>query len=187
VIPARCRGCALALGIMLSLAPAAWAGANHHVLGNDGVWEVDTGMDSRGNSYCSIRDQSADKSYALQMIIYPLGNAPSFVINAFRDQWSIPDNAAVPTKFNFSNGSSWNADGAAMSRASVNYTIDMKDMKKFLNDFSQSDSLDIVFTNGTEPAWKADLSSTSQATSDLLACTNKLLGAKGGPTQPYSQ
>jgi len=37
-----------------------------------------------------------------------------------------------------------------------------------------------LITNGTEPTWTADLSSTSQATSDLLACQKKLLGGKGG-------
>ena len=47
------RGSALAVSTILSLAPAAWAGGDHHVLGNDGVWEVATGMDDRGNSYCS--------------------------------------------------------------------------------------------------------------------------------------
>ncbi len=108
------------------------------------------------------------------------------VINAFRYQWSVPANVAVPTKFNFSNGSSWNADGAAMNRNSVHYKIDMKDVQKFLNDFAHSDTLDIVFTKGTEPTWKANLSSTSQATSDLLACTNKLLGKGSGSTQPNS-
>lgn len=185
MIHTLCRGYALAVSITLSLAPAAWAGASHHVLGNDGIWEVATGMDDRGNSYCSIRDQSADKSYALLMLIYPLGNNPSFRINAFRDTWAIPANVDVPTKFNFSNGSSWNANGAAMSGTSINYTVDMKDMNNFLNDFAKSDSLEIVFTKGTEPTWTADLSSTSQATSDLLACEKKLLGGKG--TQPYSQ
>ncbi len=188
MIPALCRGSALAVSIILSLAPAAWAGGDHHVLGNDGVWEVATGMDDRGNSYCSIRDQSPDKTYSLLMLIYPLGNEPSFKINAFRDKWKIPPNVDVPTKFNFSNGGSWNADGAALNSSSVNYTFDMKDMNNFLNDFAKSDSLDIVFTKGTEPTWTADLSSTSRATSDLLACQKKLLGGKGGgSTQPYSQ
>jgi hypothetical protein len=187
VISVLYRGCALAVGLTLSLASAALAASDHHVLGNDGIWEVDTGMDSGGNSYCSIQDQSADKSYALLMAIYPLGNEPSFKINAFRETWSIPADVAVPTKFHFSNGHSWSADGLTTSSSSVNYKIDMKDVNNFLHDFALSDHLDVVFTKGTEPTWALDLSSTAKATADLLACKDKLLGAKGGATQPVSQ
>lgn len=182
---------ALAFAAVLAAAPAALAAGDYHVLTNDDAWEVGTGTDSEGNAYCSIQDQSQDQSYGLLLLIYPLGDDPSFEVHAFKNNWSIPANAEVPTKFNFSDGGSWNADGQAASDGSsvVDYTIDVKDMKDFLNDFSQSDSLDIVFTNGTEPTWTADLTGTSQATVDLLNCTNKLLGNTGdsGSTQPFSQ
>ena len=100
----------------------------------------------------------------------------------------------MPTKFNFSDGGSWNADGQAADNGSsvVDYTIDIKDMKDFLDDFAQSTSLDIVFTGGTEPTWTADLTGTSQATVDLLSCTHKLMGDSdnsdnsNNDTQPYS-
>ncbi len=188
------RAGALALAATLALVPAAHAAGGYHVLTNDDAWEVGTGTDSQGNQYCSIQDQSKDQSYGLLLLIYPLGDDPSFEVHAFENSWSIPANADVPTKFNFSDGGSWNADGQAASDGSsvVDYTIDVKDMKDFLNDFSQSDSLDIVFTNGTEPTWTADLTGTSQATLDLLSCTNKLLDANGGSnggssnTQPFS-
>ncbi len=123
----------------------------------------------------------------------PLGDDPSFEVHAFKDSWSIPANADVPTKFNFSDGGSWDADGAAASDGSsvVDYTIDIKDMKDFLADFSQSTSLDIMFTNGTEPTWTTDLTGSSQATADLLKCSNKLLNDNGGAggggnTEPFS-
>jgi hypothetical protein len=188
-------GCALpaamlSLAALLALPQAARAAGDYHVLGNDDAWEVGTGTDDQGNQYCSIQDQSSDQSYGLLLLIYPLGNDPSFEVHAFKNSWKIPGNADVPTKFNFSDGGSWDADGAAASDGSsvVDYTIDVKDMKDFLNDFAQSSSLDIVFTNGTEPTWTADLTGTSQATSDLLSCTQKLINDNGGGgnTQPFN-
>lgn len=187
------RAGALALAATLALVPAARAASDYHILGNDDAWEVGTGTDSQGNAYCSIQDQSQDQSYGLLLLIYPLGDDPSFEVHAFKNNWSIPANADVPTKFNFSDGGSWDADGEAASDGSsvVDYTIDVKDMKDFLADFSTSDSLDIVFTNGTEPTWTADLTGTSQATVDLLSCTKKLIDANGGAngggdnTQPF--
>jgi hypothetical protein len=185
----------LALAVLLIYPSAARADANYHVLGNDDAWEVGTGADSQGNAYCSIQDQSKDQSHGLLLLIYPLGDDPSFEVHAFKDNWSIPANADVPTKFNFSDGGSWDADGAAASDGSsvVDYTIDTKDMKDFLADFAQSTSLDIVFTNGTEPTWTTDLTSSSQAAVDLLKCTTKLLNDNGGAgsggggnTQPFS-
>lgn len=181
---------ALALAATLAAAPAARAAADYHVLGHDGAWEVGTGTDSQGNAYCSIQNQSPDQSHGLLLLIYPLGDDPSFELHAFKNSWSIPANTDVPTAFNFSDGGSWNADGQAASDGSsvVDYTIDVKDMKDFLNDFAQSRRLDIVFAKGTEPTWTADLSGTSQATADLLSCTDKLLGANGdqnAPTQPF--
>jgi hypothetical protein len=186
----------LALAAALLFAPAARAAADYQVLGNDDAWEVGTGSDSQGNQYCSIQDQSQDQSYGLLLLIYPLGNDPSFEVHAFKNNWQIPANADVPTKFNFSNGGSWDADGAASGDGSsvVDYTIDVKDMKDFLNDFSASTSLDIVFTKGTEATWTADLTGSSQATVDLLKCTTKLINDAGGSgtggddnTQPFSQ
>jgi hypothetical protein len=187
----RSLGCVLSCAALLAAAPAAHAGGDYHALGQDDAWEVGTGTDDQGNAYCSIQDQSADQSYGLLLLIYPLGDDPSFEVHAFKDSWKIPASADVPTKFNFSDGGSWDADGAAASDGSsvVDYTIDVKDMKDFLNDFAQSTSLDIVFTNGTEPTWTADLSGTAQATTDLLACTEKLLNdnGQGDNTQPFSQ
>jgi len=181
---------AMVFAAAVACASVARAAPDYHVLGNDGAWEVGTGTDSQGNAYCSIQDQSADQSYGLLLLIYPLGDDPSFEVHAFKDSWSIPANADVPTKFNFSDGGTWDADGAAAADGSsvVDYTIDMKDMKDFLGDFAQSDHLDIVFTNGTEASWTEDLAGSSQATADLLSCTNKLLGGSGGSaTQPYGQ
>jgi hypothetical protein len=197
----RRRGRAVALAAVaaavLSAAPAwsaATAAPDYHVLGNDGAWEVGTGTDSQGNAYCSIQDQSADQSYGLLLLIYPLGDDPSFEVHAFKNSWSIPANADVPTKFQFSDGGIWDADGAAASDGSsvVDYTIDTNDMKDFLADFAQSNHLDIVFTKGTEPTWREDLTGSAQASADLLSCTNKLLGGPGGgnggaPTQPFGQ
>ena len=181
---------ALPLLAVLGAAPAARAGGDYHVIGNDDAWEVGTGTDQQGNAYCSIQDQSSDQSYGLFLAIYPLGDSPSFELHAFKDTWSIPANADVPTKFNFSDGGSWKADGQAASDGSsvVDYIIDIKDMKDFLNDFAQSDSLDVVFVNGTEADWNADLTGTSQAAMDLLSCSDKLLNGNGGGdnTQPYS-
>lgn len=187
----RSLGCALSFAALLAAAPPARAGGDYHVLGHDDAWEVGTGTDDQGNAYCSIQDQSSDQSYGLLLLIYPLGNDPSFEVHAFKDGWKIPASADVPTKFNFSDGGSWDADGAAASDGSsvVDYTIDVKDMKDFLDDFAQSNSLDIVFTKGTEPTWTADLSGTSQATTDLLSCTQKLLNdnGQGDNTQPFNQ
>jgi hypothetical protein len=180
---------ALALAATLAFAPAARAAANYQVLGHDDAWEVGTGTDGQGNAYCSIQDQSPDQSQGLLLITYPLGDAPSFELHAFKDSWSIPGNADVQTTFNFSDGGSWNADGEAASDGSsvVDYTIDVRDMRDFLNDFSQSSRLDIVFAKGTEPTWTTNLSGTSKATADLLSCTDKLLGTHGGgATQPYN-
>jgi len=176
------RAGALALAAALLCGPAARAAADYHVLTNDGAWEVGTGTDSQGNQYCSIQDQSQDQSRGLLLLIYPLGDDPSFEVYAFKNNWSIPANADVPTKFNFSDGGSWDADGQAAGDGSsvVDYEIDVKDMKDFLGDFSTSDSLDIVFTKGTEPDWTADLTGTSQATLDLLNCSNRLIDANGG-------
>lgn len=182
-------GLAAVFAAGLAFAPAARAGSDYHIIGNDDAWEVGTGTDSQGNAYCSIQDQSQDQSYGLLLLIYPLGDDPSFEVHAFKTSWSIPANADVPTTFKFSDGGSWDADGAAASDGSsvVDYTIDVKDMKDFLNDFADSDSLDIVFTNGTEPTWTADLTGTSQATADLLSCTKKLLDADGtSNTEPFS-
>lgn len=184
---------AVAAAATLACAPAARAAGTYQVLGNDGAWEVGTGTDAQGNEYCSIQDQSSDKSYGLVLLIYPLGNEPSFEIHAFKDSWSIPASADVPTKFNFSDGGSWDAEGAAADDGSsvLDYEIDMKNMKDFLDDFSQSKSLDIVFTNGTEPTWTANLTGTAQASVDLLSCSDKLLAGNGGgnndnDTQPYA-
>jgi len=189
---ARHRATALAIAASLGFAPPAYAVADYHVLGNDAAWEVGTGTDSQGNAYCSIQDQSQDQSYGLLLLIYPLGDEPSFEVHAFKNSWSIPANADVPTKFNFSDGGSWDADGAAASDGSsvVDYTIDIKDMQDFLADFGQSTSLDIVFTNGTEPTWTTDLTGSSQATADLLKCSTKLLNDNGGAggggnTEPF--
>jgi hypothetical protein len=191
IFSVRSLSCALAIAALLAAAPLAHAGGDYHVLGNDDAWEVGTGTDDQGNAYCSIQDQSDDQSYGLLLLIYPLGDDPSFEIHAFKDGWKIPASADVPTKFNFSDGGSWDADGAAASDDSsvVDYTIGMKDMKDFLDDFAQSNSLDIVFTSGTEPTWTADLTGTAQATTDLLACTQKLLNdnGEGDNTQPFSQ
>ena len=184
------RASALALAASLVFAPAAWAGSHYKVLGNDAAWEVGTGTDSQGNDYCSIQNQSKDQSYGLLLLIYPLGDDPSFELHAFKNNWSIPANADVPTTFNFSDGGSWDADGQAAGDGSsvVDYTIDVQDMKDFLADFSSSNRLDIVFTKGTAPAWTEDLTGTSQATQDLLSCAKKLLDANGGSggTQPFS-
>jgi hypothetical protein len=181
---------ALAFAATLGAAPAARADANYHVLGHDDAWEVGTGMDSQGNAYCSIQNQLPDQSQGLLLLIYPLGDDPSFELHAFKNSWSIPANADVQTTFNFSDGGSWNADGQAASDGSsvVDYTIDVKDMRDFLDDFAQSTRLDIVFAKGTEPTWTTNLSGTSQATADLLSCTDKLLGTSGpsAPTQPFS-
>lgn len=181
----------LAAAAYLICMPAAHAAGSYQVLGNDDAWEVGTGTDPQGNEYCSIQDQSDDKSYGLVLLIYPLGNDHSFEIHAFKDSWSIPASADVPTKFNFSDGGGWDAEGAAADDGSsvVDYEIDMKNMKDFLNDFAQSKSLDIVFTNGTEPTWTADLTGTAQAAVDLLSCSDKLLAGNGrddGNTQPYA-
>lgn len=180
----------LALAASLAFAPAAHAAPDYRVLGNDGAWEVGTGTDSQGNAYCSIQDQSQDQSHGLLLLIYPLGDDPSFEVHVFKNSWSIPANADVPAKFNFSDGGSWDADGQAADDGSsvVDYTIDMQDMQDFLADFSSSNRLDIVFTKGTEPAWTEDLTGTSQATQDLLDCAKKLLDANGGSggTQPFS-
>jgi hypothetical protein len=182
------RAGVLALAAALLCAPAARAAANYHVLTDDGAWEVGAGTDSQGNQYCSIQEQSQDQSYGLVLAIYPLGQDPSFEVHAFKTSWAIPANADVPTKFNFSDGGSWDADGEAAGDGSsvVDYTIDVQDMKDFLSDFAQSSSLDIVFTHGTEPTWTANLNGTAKATLDLLACSNKLLDANGGGgTQPF--
>jgi len=190
VIFAPRRAGILALAATLLCGAAAHAGANYHMLTDDGAWEAGTGTDSQGNQYCSIQEQSKDQSHGLVLVIYPLGQDPSFEVHAFKTSWSIPANADVPTRFNFSDGGSWDADGQAAGDGSsvVDYNIDVQDMKDFLSDFSASSTLDIVFTNGTEPAWKADLTGTSKATLDLLDCSNKLLDANGGNsnTQPFS-
>ncbi|WP_298214421.1 hypothetical protein [Acidocella sp.] len=176
----------LAAGILLP--QAARAGGDYHVLGNDDGWEVGTGTDSQGNSYCSLQENSSDQSYGLVLAIYPLGNSPSFELHLFKSDWSIPANADVPTKFLFSNGDSWSANGSAASDNGqvVDYTIGIKDMKDFVNDFAQSNSMDIQFINGTEPEWTADLTGTSRASQDLLDCTQSLIDNNGGSTQPYS-
>ncbi len=179
----------LVVAAALAFAPAARAAADYHVLTNDGAWEVGTGTDSQGNQYCSLQQQSKDQSHGLVLVIYPLGQDPSFEVHAFKTNWSIPANADVPTRFNFSDGGSWDADGQAAGDGGsvVDYNIDVQDMKDFLSDFAASSSLDIVFTKGTAPSWTADLTGTAKATLDLLDCSNKLLGANGGGgTQPFS-
>jgi hypothetical protein len=191
VVFAPRRAGILALAASLAFAPAAHAAPDYRVLGNDGAWEVGTGTDSQGNAYCSIQDQSQDQSHGLLLLIYPLGDDPSFEVHVFKNSWSIPANADVPAKFNFSDGGSWDADGQAADDGSsvVDYTIDMQDMQDFLADFSTSDSLDIVFTNGTEPKWTENLTGSAKATQDLLRCSSKLLGGDGGGsnTRPFSQ
>jgi hypothetical protein len=181
---------ALGLALALAAAPAARAAGDYHVITNDDSWEIGTGTDSQDNAYCSAQEQSSDQSYGIILLIYPLGDDPSFELHVFNNGWSIPANADIPARFNFSDGSSWTADGSASSDRSsvVDYTIAFKDMKDFMNDFSQSDTLEIVFVNGNEPNWTADLTGTSQASVDLLSCASDLLnpGSSGQNTQPYN-
>lgn len=184
-------GPGLVLCAALSAAPSiAAADKDYQVISHDGVWEVGTGKDDGGNAYCSLQDQSKDRKSGLILAIYPLGDDPSFEIHAFKDDWSIPANTEVPTSFNFSDGNNWDADGQAADDGSsvVDYDIDISDMQDFLADFGQSDRLDIVFSNGTEPDWKENLTGSAQASLDLLKCATKLLDQSGGAgsTQPFA-
>jgi len=182
---------ALVIAAVLAAAPAGAAtDKNYQVLGQDGAWEVGTGTDADGNAYCSVQDQAKDQSHGLILAIYPLGDDPSFEIHAFKNGWSIPANADVPTTFAFSDGSSWSADGQAADDGSsvVDYQIDVSDMQDFLTDFGESDRLDIVFTKGTAPDWQEDLTGSAQASLDLLKCATTLLdqNGEGDSTQPYA-
>lgn len=180
------RLCYAAALAAITLGPAR-AAEDYHALGHSGAWEIGTGTDDQGNKYCSLQEQSDDRHHGMVLLTYPLGDDPSFELHLFKDGWKIPANADIQTKFNFSDGGSWAADGAAARNGGpvVDYDIDFNDMEDFLGDFAQSNSLKIVFTHGTEPAWTMGLAGTSDATNALLACTKALLD-KAGPTQPFN-
>jgi hypothetical protein len=169
------RIAALSTCFALPLAHAALADS-YHVITTEAGWEVGTGTDDNGNAYCSAKEQSDDNSYGLGLYIYPEGNSPSFELHVFNDQWSVPASADVDTKFHYSNGGDWEADGSAASDHStvVDYTIPFSKADDFMSDFAASDTLEISFVTGTEPDWTVDLTGTAAASSDLLDCAKSL-------------
>jgi hypothetical protein len=182
------RLCYAAALAALGFAPAR-AADDYHVLGHSGAWEIGTGTDDQGNKYCSLQNPLDNEGRGMVLLIYPLGDDPSFELHLYKNGWKIPASADIQTKFTFSDGGSWDADGGAARDGGpvVDYEIDFSDMEDFLDDFAQSSSLKITFTHGTEPAWNTGLSGTSQATTALLACTKALLdkAGQGAPTEPF--
>lgn len=164
---------------------AAHENARYTVFANDGPWQIRTGTNAGGNAFCAAWEYALDTGDVLIITIFPFATQANFLVRDANKSWTLPLNSNLPTKFDFSDGHSWLRNGAPAPNhvPRIDYAFDNVDMQNFLQDFSKSDGLDIVFNNGPEPGWTPDLTQSTQATTDLLGCANNLRrdSGAGGP------
>jgi hypothetical protein len=147
-----------------------------------GAWAAYGGLSDDGTPVCGLRALGNDRQLHLK---YFRGET-HLVVQAFRESWAVPDGVSVPVRMTIDG--LFRLDAEATGRGTlVEWTIASHVLADFEPAFRAGFSMELVFPEGSETGWRANLRGSNATLRAFVSCMSMINSTAPTPSsQPHA-